>query len=232
VLEGTTQIAEKLTTVPKVFKEYITIVYDKIVQRKGTCKCIIDIQTDVPTRDATKVWESYLIKAKVKLAVVTEKEETKEDLRKALWFSGVQPRQCNKAVVRQNLERILSEKGKDMPVEVIECYHALPIDVTENGVVSQQKISTKVLAVKTRKEDVNVLVGTISKIINHDKTNIFNDSADLVGIVNPHPIVHAIPFRANNRYQHLLLSKHKEYMDTHRVPFFIHENVDKGHTSQ
>ena len=227
VLEGSRQIAEKLTTKPEDFKEYITVVYDKIVQRNGTCKCILDIQTDAPTGDAIKVWEPYLIKANVKLAVVTEKKETKEDLRKALWFSGVQPRQCNKAIVRQNLEKFLSEKGKEMPVEVIECYHALPIDVTENGVVSQQKISTKVLAVKTRKEDVNVLVGTVSKLINHDKTNIFNDPSDLVGIVNPHPIVHAIPFRANNRYQHLLLSKHKEYMDTHKVPFFIHENVDR-----
>ena len=119
------------------------------------------------------------------------------------------------------------DEGKDMPIEIIECFHALPIDVTENGVVSQQKIVAKVLAVKTRKEDVSVLVGNVSKMINQDKINIFNDQADLAGIVNPHPIVHAIPFRANNRYQHLLLSNHKQYMDLHRVPFFLHENIDR-----
>jgi hypothetical protein len=72
-----------------------------------------------------------------------------------------------------------------MPIEVIEYFHALPIDVTENGVVSQQKIVAKVLAVKTRKEDVSVLVGNVSKMVNQDKINIFNDPADLAGIVNP-----------------------------------------------
>ena len=64
-------------------------------------------------------------------------------------------------------------------------------------------------------------------MINQDKINIFNDQADLAGIVNPHPIVHAIPFRANNRYQHLLLSNNKQYMDLHRVPFFLHEQIDR-----
>ena len=226
-IEGTTQIATKLSTVQKDWTEYITIVYDKIIQRRGACKFIIDIQTDTPTSDALASWEAYLIRANATVAVVTEREEKKEEMKKALWFSSVQPRLCSKAVVKRNLERLLSEKGKDMPIEVIECFHALPIDVTENGVVSQQKIAAKVLAVKTRKEDVNVLVGNVSRMINQDKINIFNDQSELEGIVNPHPVVHAIPFRANNRYQHLLLSKHKEYMDLHKVPFFLHENVDK-----
>ncbi len=226
-IEGTTQIATKLSTKQQDYKEYITIVYDKIVQRKGACKFILDIQTDVPTSDAISAWETYLIKAKLTVSVVTEREEKKEEMKKAVWFSGVQPKLCNKAVVKRNLERLLSEKGKDMPIEVIECYHALPIEVTENGVVSQQNIAAKVLAVKTHKEDVNVLVGNVSKMLNQNKINIFNDQAEIDGIVNPHPIVHAIPFRANNRYQHLLLSKHKQYMDLHKVPFFIHENVDK-----
>ncbi len=83
------------------------------------------------------------------MAVVTEREEKKEDMKKALWFSGVQLRLCSKAVVKRNLERLLSEKGTDMPIEVIKCFHALPIDVTENRVVPQQKIAAKVLAVKT-----------------------------------------------------------------------------------
>lgn len=113
-----------------------------------------------------------------------------------------------------------------MPIEVVDCYHALPVDVTENGVMSQHKLGTKVLAVKTRKDDVNVLVGNLSKIVNQDKANIFNDSADLAGIVNPHPTVHAIPFRASSRYQHILLSKHKQFMDTHKVQFFLREKID------
>ena len=227
IIEGTADIAAKLSTIQKEYKEYVTIVFDKIIQRRGACKCLIDIQTDIPTNDALRAWEAYLAKADVKLSVVTEKEEIREEMKKALWFSGVQARHCNKAVVKRNIERLLSEKGMDMPIEVIDCYHALPVDVTENGVISQQKLGTGVLALKTRKEDVNVLVGNVTKMINQEKINVFNDPEDLSGIVNPHPIVHAIPFRANNRFQHLLLSKHKQYMDTHKVQFFLRENVDK-----
>ena len=224
---GTSDIAAKLSTIQKPYKEYITIVYDKFIQRRGTCKCLIDIQTDVPTVDALSAWEPYLVKADVKLSIITEREEKKDNMKKALWFSGVQPQHCNKAVVKRNIERLLSEIGRDMPIEVVDCYHALPVDVTENGVISQHKLGTKVLAVKTRKDDVNVLVGNLSKIVNQDKVNIFNDSADLTGIVNPHPTVHAIPFRASSRYQHLLLSKHKQFMDIHKVQFFLRENIDK-----
>jgi hypothetical protein len=119
------------------------------------------------------------------------------------------------------------KKGKEMPIEIVDCYHALPVEVTENGIVSTQKIGTKVLAIKTRKDDIPVLVGNLSKMINPDKVNIFNDPSDLVGIVNPHPIVHAIPFRASNRYQHILLSKHKKFMDIRQAPFFIQENIDR-----
>ena len=150
-LEGVTEIAAKLPTVQKDYKEYITIIFDKMIQRRGACKFVIDIETAIKTCDAITAWESYLLKANITLAVVTEREEQKEELKKALWFSGVQPRLCSKAVVKRNLERLLSEKGKDMPIEIIECFHALPIDVTENGVVSQQKIVAIVLAVKTRK---------------------------------------------------------------------------------
>jgi len=153
-LDGVTEIAAKLSTVQKEYKEYITIIFDKIVQRRGACKFVIDIETAIKTSDAITAWEPYLVKANITLAVATEREEQKEELKKALWFSSVQPRLCSKAVVKSNLERLLSEKGMDMPIEVIECFHALPIDVTENGVVSQQKIVAKVLAVKTRKEDV------------------------------------------------------------------------------
>ena len=42
------------------------------------------------------------------------------------------------------MERLLSEKGKDRPIEIVDCYHALPVEVTENGIVSTQKIGTKV----------------------------------------------------------------------------------------
>ena len=98
------------------------------------------------------------MKADIKLSIITEREEKKDDMKKALWFSGVQPQHCNKAVIKRNIERLLSEKGRDMPIEVVDCYHALPVDVTENGVISQHKLGTKVLAVKTRKDDVNVLV--------------------------------------------------------------------------
>ena len=114
-----------------------------------------------------------------------------------------------------------------MPIEAIDCYRALLVDITENGVVSQQKIGTKVLAVKTRKDDVNVLVGNLIRMINQEGINIFNDPADLTGIVNPHPIVHAFPFRASSRYQHILLSKHKQFMDTHKVQFFLREKNDR-----
>ena len=227
ILEGATNIAAKLHTIPKEFKEYITVVYDKIVRNRGACKCLMDIQTDIQTGDALKAWEAYLVKANVTMGVVTEKEETKEEMKKAVWFSGVQPRHCNKLVVKRNIEKLLSEKGKDMPIEIIECFHTLPVDVTENGIVSQQRISAKVLAVKTNKENIAVLSGNVSRMINHDKANIFNDPADLEGIANPHPVVHAIPFRAHNRFQHLLLSQHKSFMDTHKVQFFLHENADK-----
>ena len=114
-----------------------------------------------------------------------------------------------------------------MPIEIVDCYHALPVEVTENGIVSTQKIGTKVLAIKTRKEDIPVLVGNLSKMINQDKVNIFNDPSDLTGIANPHPVVNAIPFRASNRYQHILLSKHKKFMDAHQAPFFIREDIDR-----
>jgi hypothetical protein len=227
IIEGTGEIATKLSTVPSAYKEYITVVYDKYIRGNGTCKCIINIQTDVTTSDAMALWEQYLTKANVRLTVITESEVIKEDMRKALWISGVQPRQCNKAAVKQNIERLLSEKGKEMPIEVIDCYHALPVEVTENGVVSTQKIGTKVLAIKTRKEDIAVLVGNLSKMINHDKVNIFNEPSEIMGIVNPHPVVHAIPFRASNRYQHILLSKHKKFMDARQAPFFLQEDIDR-----
>ena len=41
---GTAAIALKLHTFQKPYKEYITIVYDKFIQRRGACKCLIDIQ--------------------------------------------------------------------------------------------------------------------------------------------------------------------------------------------
>ena len=228
IIEGTSDVAAKLSTVPGSFKDYITVVYDKYIRGNGSCKCIINLQTDLATSDAMALWEAYLDKANVRVSVITENEEVKEDMRKALWISGVQPRQCNKAVVKQMVEKFLVEKGKEMPIEVIDCYHALPVEVTENGVVSTQKIGTRVLAIKTRKDDIPVLVGNLSKMINQDKVNIFNDPGDLTGIINPHPIVHAIPFRASNRYQHILLSKHKQFMDAHQAPFFIQEDIDRA----
>ena len=66
--------------------------------------------------------------------------------------------------MKSNFERLLSAKGMDMPIEVIECFHALLIDVMQN-------------------EDINVLIGNVSKMINQ---------VDLVGIINPHSIIHAI----------------------------------------
>lgn len=134
VIFGTGEIAAKLSTVQREYKEYVTIVHDKVVQRRGTCKCIIDIQTDLKTSDVLALWEQYLVKADVSITVVTEKEVLKEEMRKALWISGVQPRQCNKAVVKRIVERLLSEKGKEMPIEIVDCYHALPVEVTENGI--------------------------------------------------------------------------------------------------
>ena len=232
IICGTNEIAAKLSPVQREYKEYITIVYDKFVQNRGTCKCIIDVHTDLKTSDVLALWEPYLVKSDVRIQVITEKEVVQEEMRKAIWISGVQPRQCNKAVVKQIVEKLLSEKGKEMPIEVVDCYHALPVEVTENGVVSTQKIGTKVLAIKTRKEDIPVLVGNLSKMINQDKVNIFNDPSDLVGIANPHPVVHAIPFRASNRYQHILLSKHKKFMDVHQAPFFIREDIDRVIPSQ
>ena len=75
IIEGTADIAAKLSTIQKEYKEYVTIVFDKIIQRRGACKCLIDIQTDIPTNDALRAWEAYLTKADVKLSVATEKEE-------------------------------------------------------------------------------------------------------------------------------------------------------------
>ena len=71
------------------------------------------------------------------------------------------------------------------------------------------------------------MVGNLSKMINQDKVNIFNDPSDLTGIANPHPVVNVIPFRASNRYQHILFSKHKKFMDAHQAPFFIREDIDR-----
>ena len=45
LIVGTADIAVKLSTIEKPYKDYITIVYDKVIQRRGTCKCLIDIQT-------------------------------------------------------------------------------------------------------------------------------------------------------------------------------------------
>ena len=99
VISGTHEIGIKLSTVQKEYKEYVTIVHDKVVQRRGTCKCIIDIQTDIKTSDVLLLWEQYLVKTDVCITVVTEREVVKEEMRKALWISGVQPRHCNKALL-------------------------------------------------------------------------------------------------------------------------------------
>ena len=37
LIVGTAGIAEKLSTIQKPYKDYITIVYDKFIQHRGTC---------------------------------------------------------------------------------------------------------------------------------------------------------------------------------------------------
>lgn len=51
VIHGTNEIAAKLSLIQKEYKEYITILYNKYIQCRGMCKCIIDIQTDQKTSD-------------------------------------------------------------------------------------------------------------------------------------------------------------------------------------